>query len=417
MSQSTATRRDALLRLAAFLPKAGHHYSAHRNLDKGAEHQDSVSGLSAYIRHRMITEREVMSAVLATHSPAQAEKFIQEVLWRAYFKGWLEHRPQVWARYRDDLRDAQAGLSGGNKSYHQAISGRTGISVFDAWAAELVATGYLHNHARMWFASIWVFTLKIPWVLGADFFLRHLCDGDPASNTLSWRWVAGLHTAGKTYLATKENIERFAGARFFQYGQPQGLDRLAGRAVALVEPPLPAPAMPQLPQLPVEAPAGGLLLTEEDLSLDVTFSPTGVCLFMPTDEALLPMAAGVRAFKDAAGRDALARAAVKWPAAQVTEIASAIAQVVDWVVEQQFDCLYVAYVPQGYIRDIFSELTQALSGVGCQLLYLMHDYDRLIWPHTAKGFFGLKRHIPGLLETLDLVRPEGVEPVNEQLEF
>jgi deoxyribodipyrimidine photo-lyase len=64
---------------------------------------------------------------------------------------------------------------------------------------ELVETGYLHNHARMWFASIWIFTLRLPWELGADFFLRHLLDGDAASNTLSWRWVAGLHTKGKHY--------------------------------------------------------------------------------------------------------------------------------------------------------------------------------------------------------------------------
>ena len=97
--------------------------------------------------------------------------------------------------------------------------GATGIDCFDAWARELVATGYLHNHARMWFASIWIFTLRLPWELGADFFLRHLIDGDPASNTLSWRWVAGLQTAGKTYLATAENIARFTGGRF----APQGL--------------------------------------------------------------------------------------------------------------------------------------------------------------------------------------------------
>jgi deoxyribodipyrimidine photo-lyase len=83
--------------------------------------------------------------------------------------------------------------------------------VFDDWAQELVATGYLHNHARMWFASIWIFTLRLPWELGADFFLRHLIDGDPASNTLSWRWVGGLHTPGKTYLATADNIAEHRG--------------------------------------------------------------------------------------------------------------------------------------------------------------------------------------------------------------
>ena len=71
----------------------------------------------------------------------------------------------------------------------------------------------------MWFASIWIFTLKLPWVLGADFFLCNLIDGDAASNTLSWRWVAGLHTKGKHYLARADNIERFTSGRFAPYGQ------------------------------------------------------------------------------------------------------------------------------------------------------------------------------------------------------
>ncbi len=81
--------------------------------------------------------------------------------------------------------------------WEQATTGRTGLACFDAWARELLDVGYLHNPARMWFASLWIFTLELPWALGADFFLRHLLDGDPASNTLSWRWVGGLQTPGK----------------------------------------------------------------------------------------------------------------------------------------------------------------------------------------------------------------------------
>ena len=98
--------------------------------------------------------------------------------------------------------------------YLAAIDGETGIECFDAWSAELRETGYLHNHARMWFASIWIFTLKLPWRLGADFFYRHLLDGDAASNTLSWRWVAGLHTRGKPYAARADNIATYSEGRF-----------------------------------------------------------------------------------------------------------------------------------------------------------------------------------------------------------
>ncbi|MCK7502530.1 MAG: hypothetical protein MZW92_81430 [Comamonadaceae bacterium] len=86
--------------------------------------------------------------------------------------------------------------------------------VFRCLGARTPRRRLLHNHARLWFASLWIFTLELPWALGADFFLRHLLDGDPASNTLSWRWVVGLQTPGKIYLARADNIARFTAGRF-----------------------------------------------------------------------------------------------------------------------------------------------------------------------------------------------------------
>ena len=80
--------------------------------------------------------------------------------------------------------------------------------------SELKKTGYLHNHTRMWFSSIWIFTLDLPWQLGAEFFMKYLKDGDPASNTLSWRWTAGLQTKGKNYVAQEWNIKKFTNQRY-----------------------------------------------------------------------------------------------------------------------------------------------------------------------------------------------------------
>ncbi|MGL6209240.1 MAG: FAD-binding domain-containing protein, partial [Paracoccaceae bacterium] len=234
MKNLTATRTEALARLASFVPRAGKSYALSRNLDV-PEHP-YVSGLSPWLRHRLVTEAEVIAAVQRAH-PAGADAFLAEVWWRTYWKGWLELRPNIWADYQ---RGVEAGMNRMatedllRARVHTACLGRTGIEGFDHWAQELVSTGYLHNHARMWFASIWIFTLRLPWELGADFFLRHLLDGDPASNTLSWRWVAGLHTPGKTYLATAENIAANTEGRY----RPKGL---ATEARPLPLQPHPAP--------------------------------------------------------------------------------------------------------------------------------------------------------------------------------
>ncbi|MGD9294497.1 MAG: FAD-binding domain-containing protein, partial [Roseobacter sp.] len=218
----TPKRSAALERLSAFAPNAGRAYAARRNFDLGPGNHVHVSMLSPYLRCRLLTEEEVLQCVLGRHGYAAAEKFVQEVCWRTYWKGWLELRPGIWDACRQDLKRAWNDVqtqSGLRVRWEDACHGSTGIDCFDAWAKELVSTGYLHNHARMWFASIWVFTLRLPWTLGAAFFLRHLLDGDPASNTLSWRWVAGLQTEGKHYLARAENIARYTRGRF----NPRGL--------------------------------------------------------------------------------------------------------------------------------------------------------------------------------------------------
>jgi len=251
------SRNAALDQLERFVPKAAREYALGRNTDEGPDQRGAVSRLSAYLRYRLITEEEVVAAVLAEHGPTSAEKFVQEVFWRTYWKGWLEMRPAAWSRFLDE-RNRQQHVFPDACALAAAETGATGIDGFDDWARELVATGYLHNHARMWFASIWIFTLRLPWTLGADFFLRHLLDADAASNTLSWRWVAGLQTVGKTYLATAGNIARFTNGRY----SPRGLAR---EAVALSEVPMESPrVLPEAEPFDEDTPSM-LLVTHEDL--------------------------------------------------------------------------------------------------------------------------------------------------------
>ena len=166
------TRNAGLERLKAFIPFAGNAYATGRNYDHGPDDRSNVSALSPWVRHRLISEWEILSAVLSAHGFSALEKFIQEIFWRGYFKGWLQHYPEVWTKYRTDVVSLSNQLNTNadlRQHYTQAISGKTGIDGFDQWVEELTETGYLHNHSRMWFASIWIFTLRLPWQLGADF--------------------------------------------------------------------------------------------------------------------------------------------------------------------------------------------------------------------------------------------------------
>ena len=208
-----ASRVKAIDKLSNFVEKNLSDYSRLRNFDFGPDKRDNVSCLSPYVTHGVLNEIEIIKKSLAKFSFSKNEKFIQEVLWRTYWKGWLELRPNVWSDYLISLNSIREKFKD-NKDYIKAINGNTNIECFNEWVKELKENNYLHNHTRMWFASIWIFTLDLPWQLGAEFFMQHLYDGDAASNTLGWRWVAGVQTQGKHYLASEWNIKKFTNNRF-----------------------------------------------------------------------------------------------------------------------------------------------------------------------------------------------------------
>ena len=206
-------RQEALNNLAEFVNSDLKNYSNKRNYDFGPNNRKNTSNLSKYITHGIIHEEEIIRMSLAKYKYQEIEKFIQEILWRIYWKGWLEKRHGVWSDYINDLIKLKKEYKN-NKVYNDAINANTNIECYDDWVEELKNFGYLHNHTRMWFASIWIFTLKLPWQLGAEFFLKYLLDGDHASNTLSWRWVAGLQTKGKNYVAESWNIQKFTNNKY-----------------------------------------------------------------------------------------------------------------------------------------------------------------------------------------------------------
>jgi deoxyribodipyrimidine photo-lyase len=390
------TRTAALERLSRFVPLAGHDYAARRNYDLGPGRHTHVSTLSPYLRCRLLTEEEVLQAVLTRHSLQAAEKFIQEVYWRTYWKGWLELRPAVWQQYQNDLSRAWDSIqtqSGLRIRWEQACKGETDIDCFNAWAHELVETGYLHNHARMWFASIWIFTLELPWELGADFFLRHLLDGDPASNTLGWRWVAGIQTQGKTYLARTSNIAKFTEGRFHPKWQ------LVSEAVPRTGAPPPAPRfLPQSDGIANDA-RTALLLHEEDLSpafMLKDIQPVACAVLRPQLQfGPLQTAPHVEAFRAAALQDSVTR----WQSriGPVTHLADSEA-LAKWARAAGVDQIATAYAPTGPVAELLDRYDHSRDAP--PLRRVMRPYDRAAWPHATKGFFPFKKYIPDFLAQL-----------------
>ena len=391
-----STRSAALIRLENFLPLAAQHYARGRNSDLGPGYLATVSKLSPYIRYRILAEQEILAHVLAIHSAESAQKYIEEVLWRSYWKGWLELRSSLWSFYNSEVEREKSIV--GLHVLRQAEQGLTGIEGFDDWAKELNHTGHLHNHARMWFASIWIFTLELPWVLGADYFLRHLIDADVASNTLSWRWIAGLHTRGKSYLATSENINRYTGGRF----NPKGLAKTAykindGWQEDYTE-------ITPLPQ-PNQYASSILLIHHDDLhpEIDIIEKYKFESVVMINDRDLL-FGERAQAFVKGAIDDSKERfqSFLKCPV----------------IIKDELDCeilleicrslnatqIITSYAPVGPIEKKFFEIGPVLAQNGVSFIQLRRRWDDYLWPKATHSFFKFReRVLPDLISSKFLV--------------
>jgi deoxyribodipyrimidine photo-lyase len=386
-----SSKQGARSALERFLPRAGLDYARARNFDHGLGRRENVSMLSPWVRLRMLPEWELIAAVLQHHSVSEAAKFIDEVCWRTYWKGWLSRRPTVWQDYCVELAAEQASLPEQSR-YHALVSATSGIDCMDGWTRELIDTGYLHNHARMWYASIWIHTLKLPWTLGADFFLRHLLDGDPASNTLSWRWVAGLHTEGKTYLATADNIRQYSDGGLnpqLQFAtDPADVSRSARNPLAA-----PHRILASLP----DADRVGLLLNEEDLSarnwLGEQAKVSATAGFIPQQSYQTQrIAQPVFDFRYNCMRDAL-----DGSGAVYTQFDAVVA----WAEQANIDVLLMAEPSIGIWNQVLPELQHALRNKEIQLVCQRPWWDDHFYPHAQAGFFRFKKAIPAALQQLN----------------
>ncbi len=373
-----ASRAKAIEKLNHFVENNLSEYSKLRNFDFGSENRSNVSCLSPYITHGIISEKEIINKSLNKFSFAKNEKFIQEVLWRTYWKGWLELRPNVWDDYLIELKKIKEELKD-NKEYLNAIEGKTNIECFNVWVNELKENNYLHNHTRMWFASIWIFTLELPWQLGAEFFMQHLYDGDAASNTLGWRWVAGIQTQGKHYLASEWNIKKFTNNRFQNIKLNENAPpKNSERSYSVIN---------QEFSNPQDIKEKNLIIFENNLSFEITdfnknFFKKIYIISNKNENRSIKLSERLVKFKSLLVEDQKQRLKDKKIDSEVININEI----------KNIENCYGLYPAVGENLDY-------LNSNNLKIEFLYRDLDRISWQYCNKGFFNFKNYIPKIIST------------------
>ena len=375
------SRASAIENLNKFVDQNLFEYSRLRNFDFGPDNRSNVSCLSPYITHGVISELEVIKKSLNKFSFSKNEKFIQEVLWRTYWKGWLELRPVVWIDYLNELKKIREEFKD-NVDYKNATEGNTNIECFNEWVKELKKTNYLHNHVRMWFASIWVFTLDLPWHLGAEFFMKHLYDGDAASNTLGWRWVAGIQTQGKNYLASEWNIKKFTNNRFSNIKLNENAPpKVSGKAYSIVKQDFSNSEINE---------NQSLLIFENNLSFEITDFQNNkfkkiYLIFNKNENRSIKLSEKVLEFKTFLTKDqeqTLKNNSIDCEVIDISEIKNISDQIIG-------------------LYPTVGENLDYLNSNNLKLNFLYRKLDQYSWQYCNKGFFNFKNYIPKIISTFN----------------
>ena len=374
------SRAKALDKLNYFVENNLSEYSKLRNFDFGPENRSNISCLSPYVTHGIVDEKEIIKRSLGKFSFSKNEKFIQEVLWRTYWKGWLELRPNVWSDYLIELSKIRDDFKN-NQNYLNAIDGKTNIECFNSWVNELKDHNYLHNHTRMWFASIWIFTLELPWQLGAEFFMQHLYDGDAASNTLGWRWVAGIQTKGKHYLASEWNIKKFTNNRFSNIKlNENALPKISEKTYSVIK---------QDFNNPQTIEDRNLLIFENNLSFEITdfYNNKFRKIYLisnKNENRFIKLSEKVVQFKSLLISDQEQR----------LKNNSIDCEIIDISEIKNIQNSYALYPTVGENLDYFYSNSIKID-------FLYRKLDQHSWQYCNKGFFNFKNYIPKVISTFN----------------
>ena len=369
---------DIYRNLDFFVENSLQNYTSKRNFDLGPPHSN-VSKLSPFIRRRLLSENEILESISSRYSLNSVDKFIQEIFWRTYWRGWLEFHPHVYTEFEKNTKEYE-------------IPKNTGIQCFDHWTEELLDTGYLHNHARMWYASIWIFTLKRPWEQGAKFFSDYLIDWCPASNTLGWRWVAGLQTVGKNYIARSENIKTFTNSEFNPENQLNEHAFPIQSEINLNEHSISNIQYDEVNIKRLEKNNLGLVLTNNDLSLHETINESishfTKSLFYIKGQSKSSL---VNNFE----KDLLQNVIKDIPEC---ELISSFDQLVLWAKSKKVKNLLFPFETVGNKILNNENLLSRLKSQNINCIFFLRNWDKQAFPHTKKGFFPFKKRIPELLK-------------------
>ena len=372
------SRNNALKKLDDFIENNILDYTKSRNFDFGIQNRKNTSCLSPYVSHGIIGETEIINKVLKKHLFNKTEKFIQEVLWRIYWRGWLELRPMVWNDYLIKLKALNEEYKT-NKNYLNAIKGETNIQCFNDWVNELKETNYLHNHTRMWFASIWIFTLELPWELGAELFLKYLYDGDSASNTLGWRWVAGIQTPGKHYVASEWNIKKFTNNRYEKI-------RLNESAIPIKNNKTYSISSKDLTNPKID---DGKILLIFDNNLSFEFSDfrdkkfKKILIVNSNEDRKILLSDNIVKFKESLFQDQLDRLKKFSTDCEVIKIKD---------IKKINENIYALYPSVGENLDF------VVSNKLRNIQFLYRKIDQFSWKYCTKGFFNFKNYIPQIIQ-------------------
>ena len=373
------SRPEALVVLEKYIDEDILNYTSQRNFDLGPHERKNISCLSPYITHRVISEFEVAKKVLSKHPYQKVEKYIQEIFWRIYWKGWLELRPKVWTDFVDDIKNIK-----NSNEYEKAINGETDVDCFNDWIDELKENHYLHNHTRMWFASIWIFTLKLPWQKGAEFFLRELYDGDAASNTLSWRWVAGIQTKGKNYIAQNWNINKFTNNKY--------------KDLKLNENPQPIIDQREYKISPIrigdnEKKSDRLIFFENELNFRIFNIDTYkniYCILLSNEERQVELGEQVLEYKKNLIKNQIINSDLKIEFIEENKFIELLS------IKKDFDIIYPS------VGENMSFLKRVIKKKNLMINYLTREEDKYCWQFSNKGYFNFKSNIPKILGQLKL---------------